>query len=182
MSTEGAAAAEGGLQVRDADPAEYDAIGTIVEAAFAASGQLDAPGSAFYAAVLRDVAGRAGAAEIIAALDGDDVVLGGVTFVPRGGPMADIAGDGEAEIRMLGVAPDAQGRGAGSALMRECLERAARDGGGDGAPRTRRVVLSTQTVAHGSHRLYERLGFVRDPARDWTPVPGVDLLCYVLEL
>ena len=181
MSTEGAAAAGSGLRVRDADPTEYDAIGTIVEAAFAASGQLDAPGSAFYAGVLRDVAGRAGSAEIIAALD-DGVVVGGVTFVPRGGPMADIAGDGEAEIRMLGVAPDAQGRGAGSALMRECLDRAARDGGRDGAPGTRRVVLSTNTNAHGSHRLYERLGFVRDPARDWTPVPGVDLLCYVLEL
>lgn len=181
MSTEGAAAAGSGLRVRDADPTEYDAIGKIVEAAFAADGQLDAPDSAFYAGVLRDVAGRAGAAEIIAALD-DGVVVGGVTFVPRGGPMADIAGDGEAEIRMLGVAPDAQGRGAGSALMRECLDRAARDGGHDGTPGTRRVVLSTNTIAHGSHRLYERLGFVRDPARDWTPAPGVDLLCYVLEL
>lgn len=169
------------IEVRDAHPAEYDAIGKIVEAAFAADGQLDAPDSAFYAGVLRDVAGRAGAAEIIAALD-DGVVVGGVTFVPRGGPMADIAGDGEAEIRMLGVAPDAQGRGAGSALMRECLDRAARAGGSDGAPGTRRVVLSTNTIAHGSHRLYERFGFVRDPARDWTPVPGVDLLCYVLEL
>ncbi len=177
MSTEGAAAAGSGLRVRDADPTEYDAIGKIVEAAFAADGQLAAPDSAFYAGVLRDVAGRAGTAEIIAALD-DGVVVGGVTFVPRGGPMADIAGDGEAEIRMLGVAPDAQGRGAGSALMRECLDRAGRDG----AVGTRRVVLSTNTIAHGSHRLYERLGFVRDPARDWTPVPGVDLLCYVLEL
>jgi hypothetical protein len=43
-------------------------------------------------------------------------------------------------------------------------------------------VLSTQTVAHGSHRLYERLGLVREPSRDWTPVPGVDLLCYVLDV
>ena len=77
------------------------------------------------------------------------------------------------EIRMLGVAPNAQGRGAGTALVRECVARA----GG-----SRRVVLSTQTVAHGSHRLYERLGFVREPARDWAPVPGVALLCYVLEL
>ncbi|MFI8526431.1 GNAT family N-acetyltransferase [Promicromonospora sukumoe] len=176
------------IEVRDAVPAEYDAVGKIVAAAFAADGQLDAPDSVSYRDVLHDVAARAAAAEIIVALD-DGVVVGGVTYVPRGGPMADIAGDGEAEIRMLGVAPDAQGRGAGSALMRECLARAARgpgtaagDGGIAAGGRTRRVVLSTNTIAHGSHRLYERLGFVRDPARDWTPVPGVDLLCYVLDL
>ncbi|MDR7383003.1 GNAT family N-acetyltransferase [Promicromonospora iranensis] len=160
------------VEVRDAVPAEYEAVGKIVAEAFFADGQLDAPGSAFYADVLRDVASRADAAEIIVALD-DGVVRGGVTFVPRGGPMADIAQDGEAEIRMLGVAPDAQGQGVGTALVRECIARSA------GA---RRIVLSTQTVAHGAHRLYERLGFRREPARAWAPVPGVDLLCYALEL
>jgi ribosomal protein S18 acetylase RimI-like enzyme len=159
------------IEVRDAQPAEYEVVGKIVAEAFYADGQLEAPDSLFYADVLRDVAGRAAAAEIIVALD-DGAVVGGVTFVPRGGPMADIARDGEAEIRMLGVAPEAQGRGAGTALMRECIKRAAD---------ARRIVLSTQTVAVGSHRLYERLGFVREPARDWAPVPGVDLLCYVLE-
>ncbi len=169
------------IEVRDAVPAEYDAVGKIVAAAFAADGQLDAPDSVSYRDVLHDVAARAAAAEVIVALD-DGVVVGGVTYVPRGGPMADIAGEGEAEIRMLGVAPDAQGRGAGSALLRECLARAAGGPGTAADGRTRRVVLSTNTIAHGSHRLYERLGFVRDPARDWTPVPGVDLLCYVLDL
>ena len=160
------------IEVRVAEPAEYEAAGKIVAEAFFADGQLDAPDSAFYADVLRDVTHRAEAAEVLVALD-SGVLLGCVTFVPRGGPMADIAQDGEAEIRMLGVAPDAQGRGAGTALMHACIARAA------GA---RRIVLSTQTVATGSHRLYRRLGFVREPARDWTPAAGVDLLCYVLEL
>jgi ribosomal protein S18 acetylase RimI-like enzyme len=160
------------VEVRAAVPAEYEAVGEIVVEAFSADGQLDAPDAAFYADVLRDVASRASAAEIIVALD-DGVVVGGVTFVPHGGPMADIAQDDEAEIRMLGVAPDAQGRGAGTALVRECIARSAG---------TRRIVLSTQTGAHGAHRLYERLGFRREPARDWAPVPGVDLLCYVLDL
>ena len=172
MSIEGHAAGGPAVEVRDALPAEYEAAGKIVAEAFYADGQLDAPDSGFYADVLRDVASRADSAEILVALD-DGVVVGAVTFVPHGGPMADIAQDGEAEIRMLGVAPDAQGRGAGTALMRECIARSAG---------TWRIVLSTQTVAHGSHRLYERLGFVREPARDWVPVPGVDLLCYVLEL
>jgi hypothetical protein len=33
-----------------------------------------------------------------------------------------------------------------------------------------------------AHRLYERLGFTRLPERDWTPLPGVDLLVYSLDL
>jgi ribosomal protein S18 acetylase RimI-like enzyme len=181
MSDEGGTKPGRAIEVRDAQPAEYEAIGEIVVEAFSANGQLDAPDAAFYADVLRDVATRAKAAEIIVALD-DGVVVGGVTFVPHGGPMADIARDGEAEIRMLGVAPEAQGRGAGTALMRECLARAARTRPAGAAAGTRRVVLSTQTIAHGSHRLYERLGFVREPSRDWTPVPAVDLLCYVLDV
>jgi hypothetical protein len=31
-----------------------------------------------------------------------------------------------------------------------------------------------------AHRIYARLGFVRDPARDWSPVPGVALLAFEL--
>lgn len=49
--------------MRDALPAEYEVIGKIVADAFFADGQFDAPDSEFYAAVLRDVASRAGAAE-----------------------------------------------------------------------------------------------------------------------
>ena len=160
------------IEVRDAEVGEYDAIGQIVVDAFAADGQFDTPGSESYADVLRDVASRAAAAEIVVAVD-EGGVVGGVTYVPRGGPMADLAREGEAEVRMLGVAPDAQGRGVGTALMQECIARSAGSS---------RVVLSTQSVARGAHRLYERLGFVREPARDWVPVEGVDLLCYVLDL
>jgi hypothetical protein len=33
-----------------------------------------------------------------------------------------------------------------------------------------------------AHRLYERLGFTRLPERDWSPMPGTDLLVYTREL
>ena len=33
-----------------------------------------------------------------------------------------------------------------------------------------------------AHRLYARLGFVRTPERDWTPMPGVNLLALRLDL
>ncbi|HSX99735.1 MAG TPA: GNAT family N-acetyltransferase, partial [Streptomyces sp.] len=104
-------------------------------------------------------------------------VLGGVTFVPAGGPMADIAREGEAEIRMLAVAPQARGRGAGEALVRACVERARTVEG------CVRVVLSTQRSMHAAHRIYERLGFTRTPERDWNPLPEVlDLTLITYEL
>jgi hypothetical protein len=46
----------------------------------------------------------------------------------------------------------------------------------------RALVLSTPSVAQAPHRLYESIGFVRDPARDWSPVPRVELFAYVLLL
>jgi hypothetical protein len=33
-----------------------------------------------------------------------------------------------------------------------------------------------------AHRIYERLGFRRAPERDWSPVPGVDLMAFALRL
>jgi hypothetical protein len=46
-------------------------------------------------------------------------------------------------------------------------------------------VLSTQRTMRTAHRLYERLGFVRAPGRDWNPLAGQDdimLLAYELTL
>jgi ribosomal protein S18 acetylase RimI-like enzyme len=80
-----------------------------------------------------------------------------------------------ASIRMLGVAPDARGQGVGEALVRECIDRARQSG-------RRRIRLDTRTTMTGAQRLYERLGFRRDPAHDWSPAAGVLLLGYVLEL
>ena len=59
--------------------------------------------------------------------------------------------------------------------MRACLERARAAG-------KRRMVLSTDVRMAAAHRLYERLGFTRLPERDWSPLPGVDLLVYALDL
>jgi hypothetical protein len=33
-----------------------------------------------------------------------------------------------------------------------------------------------------AHALYESLGFVRDPGRDWRPVPDIALVAYRLDL
>jgi hypothetical protein len=44
------------------------------------------------------------------------------------------------------------------------------------------MVLSTDPRMTSAHRLYQRLGFSRVPGRDWSPVPGVDLLVYARKL
>ncbi|WP_405588783.1 GNAT family N-acetyltransferase [Streptomyces sp. NBC_01092] len=164
--------------IRPAAPGEFDALGEITARAYLDDGLLDFGESDEYLGELRDVARRAAAAEVLVAVDGGRL-LGGVTFVPSGGPMADIAGSGEAEIRMLAVDRAARGRGAGEALVRACVDRARATEG------CVRIVLSTQSTMHGAHRIYARLGFVRTPERDWNPIPHLDditLLTYELTL
>ena len=166
------------IVIRRARPEEYEAVGEITAQAYLGDGLLDFGESDAYLGELRDVAKRAAAAEVLVAVAGDRV-LGGVTFVPSGGPMADIAREGEAEIRMLAVAKEARGRGAGEALVRACVDRAR---AADGCVR---VVLSTQRTMHSAHRIYERLGFTRAPGRDWNPIPhlaDIMLLTYELTL
>ncbi|WP_217182283.1 GNAT family N-acetyltransferase [Streptomyces sp. AC495_CC817] len=164
------------ITIRTAAPAEYAALGEITAQAYLGDGLLDFGQSDQYLDELRDVAKRAAEADVLVAVV-DGRVLGGVTFVPTGGPMADIARAGEAEIRMLAVSPEARGRGAGEALVRACVERARTVEG------CVRLVLSTQRGMRAAHRIYERLGFTRTPERDWNPLPDhLDLTLITYEL
>ncbi|MDT0341675.1 GNAT family N-acetyltransferase [Streptomyces litchfieldiae] len=172
--------------IRDARPAELDEAGELTASVYLGDGLLDFGEDDPYLEHLRDARRRAEHAEVLVAVDPppDSVwevppsaneVLGCVTFVGAGGEFADIAADDEAEFRMLAVRPSARGRGAGEALVLECLRRARRLG-------KRRVVLSSQSQMHTAHRLYERLGFVRAPERDWEPIPGMALHVFALDL
>lgn len=163
------------FSIRRARPEDFGPLGSLTAAAYLDDGLLDFGAEDPYLEVLRDVAHRARHAEVLVAVDPDGTVLGGVAFVPGPGPFADVARDGEAEFRTLAVAPAGRGRGVGTALVRECIER-ARALGRD------RVVLSTQASMHTAHAIYERFGFRRAPERDWSPVRDLRLLVYVLEL
>ncbi|MEU2782647.1 MULTISPECIES: GNAT family N-acetyltransferase [Streptomyces] len=164
------------IVIRPADPGEYGILGEITARAYLLDGLLDFGEDDAYLGELKDVAKRAAAAQVLVAVE-HDRVLGGVTFVPDGGPMADLARPGEAEIRMLAVDRAARGRGAGEALVRACLDRARATEG------CVRVILSSQSAMHSAHRLYERLGFVRTPERDWNPLPELtDLTLITYEL
>ena len=165
------------IVIRQAEPDEYDTLGEITAQAYLQDGLLTFGESDWYLGELRNVAKRAAAADVLVATQGGQL-LGGVTFVPSGGPMADLARPGEAEIRMLAVDRAARGRGAGEALVRACVDRAKGTEGCTG------IVLSTQAVMYAAHRIYERLGFARAPERDWNPIPDHDftLLTYELTL
>ncbi|MET9552941.1 GNAT family N-acetyltransferase [Streptomyces sp. NPDC006645] len=167
---------EAGFIIRAAEAAEYAALGEITARAYLDDGLLDFGADDPYLETLRDVAARAEGAEVLVAADADGTVLGGVAYVVAGSAWAEVAGDGEAEFRMLAVAPAARGRGVGGALVRACVDRARATEG------CLRVRLSTQKAMLGAHRIYERLGFVRTPERDWSPIPGLSLLTYSLEI
>ncbi|MEU3608848.1 GNAT family N-acetyltransferase [Streptomyces sp. NPDC035033] len=162
--------------IRAVRPEEHKELGEITARAYLDDGHLSFGEADGYLPVLRDVTRRAGLAEVLVAVDGDGAVLGGVAFTAGGKEYADMAVDGEAEFRMLAVARAARGRGVGEALVRACVERARERG-------SARLVLSTQTRMTTAHRLYRRLGFVRVPERDWSPVPGLPpLMAFSLEL
>lgn len=161
--------------VREARPDELDAAGQVVVAAYRAAGEADDQHG--YLAIVADARGRSRhCAILVAAEEGSGRLIGSVSYVdgPQN-PFAEVEVEGEAGFRMLGVAPGAQGRGVGEALVRACIERARADG-------RRAVAISTGPSLLAAQRLYERLGFVRVPERDFDPVPGVHLIGYRLEL
>ncbi len=164
----------GGFTVRDARPDELDEAGAVAVRAYRALA-VRVPDD--YLAHVGDAAGRARDGVVLVAVDtADGRVLGTVTYVPdAASTQAELARGREAGFRVLGVDPGARGRGIGEALVRACIER-ARIAGRTG------LAISTSLDMPAALHLYARLGFRHDPARDWSPRPGIDLLAYVLEL
>ena len=159
------------LSVQPARPEDFAAIAELTVTVYIHGG-LASPD---YASELADVAGRAAHADLLVVRDPGGRVLGSVALVLQGDFGNVTASDDEAAFRMLVVDPAAQGRGIGELLVVTCLDRARAAG-------KRRMVLSTDPLMTAAHRLYHRLGFTRLPERDWSPVPGTDLLVYSREL
>jgi ribosomal protein S18 acetylase RimI-like enzyme len=159
-------------EIRLAVPGEYDAVGELTVEAYAYDGFL--PTETDYASILRAAADRAAKAELWVAVDGAEL-LGTVTYCPPGSVYREIGLDDEGEFRMLGVSGRARGLGIGTALSVRCIERSRELG-------LKRVVMSSASYMTTAHRIYERLGFVRLPDRDWSPVTGVDLYAFSLDL
>ena len=161
------------MRIRPAQPDELEMVGELTLAAYLADGHLGADDD--YAAELRAADQRAAEADLVVAATPDGAVLGTVTFTLPGTPWAEVSRPGEAEFRMLAVGPEHRGKGVGSALAQWCVDRAREQG-------CTAVALSSLTTMTTAHRMYERMGFVRAPDRDWRPHPDVLLIAYLLDL
>jgi GNAT superfamily N-acetyltransferase len=167
------------MEIRLVRPEEYERLGalTVAEYTEVDARTVEADGDhEHYAVELADVATRAGDADVLVAVDDDGKVLGGVTYVP--GPessSAEFDAPDTAGIRMLAVGSAAQGKGVGDALVRACISRATAAG-------KRHIALHSTDRMTTAHRLYQRLGFVRDETADWEVVPGFVLLGFRLDL
>ncbi len=159
------------LVVRRATAADHEAVGAVTVAAYAEF--VHGPDDD-YVALLRDAARRDREAELWVAERAGDV-LGTVTLALEGSPWREIGEPGEGEFRMLAVDPAARRQGVGEALSQLVLGRFRELG-------AHAIVLSSLAEMTAAHRIYERLGFRRIPERDWSPVLGVDLVAFRLEL
>jgi GNAT superfamily N-acetyltransferase len=149
---------------------DADAAGRVVQDSYFA---LDGyPRHDEYDRILGEVRVRADDV-VIAEIDGR--IVGCLTFVPGpDNPHAEFDDPDAASFRYFGVDPSAAGRGVGEAMVRWCVDEARALG-------RSRLRIHTLTMMHGAQRLYERLGFVRDPAHDgvWDGIVG---LAYRLDL
>lgn len=78
-----------------------------------------------------------------------------------------------ASMRVLAVAPDAQGQGVGRELVEAVIARARADGRGG-------LAIYTRPSMVAAHRLYASLGFEREAVADWQFAPGEWLWGYRL--
>jgi ribosomal protein S18 acetylase RimI-like enzyme len=159
------------LTVEPAQPEDFGAIARLTVDVYV-GGELATDA---YTPQLADVAGRASRSDLLVARDAEGRIVGSVALVLAGDFGEITTSDQEASFRMLVVDPAAQGQGVGQLLVRTCLERARAAG-------KRRMVISTDPRMTTAHRLYERLGFTRLPERDWSPMPGTQLLVYAVDL
>jgi GNAT superfamily N-acetyltransferase len=160
------------MEIRLVRPEELEEVGRLTAEVYVGDGFLaDGDG---YVVELVDTPRRAREAEVWVATD-EGRLLGTVTFCPVGSPYREIGRDDEGEFRMLAVSPAARGRGVGNALVEVCLRR-SRELGYSG------VRMSSMDRMTSAHRVYERLGFTREPADDWSPERGVRLLAYAVRL
>lgn len=109
---------------------------------------------------------------LLAVRNPDEEVVGATLYLNEDSALKQLAMPGEREFRMLAVHPDARGAGVGEALVRACMLRAAED---DAIG----LVLWTQPTMLSAQRLYERLRFERDAARDVLDPRGFARLVYV---
>jgi ribosomal protein S18 acetylase RimI-like enzyme len=117
----------------------------------------------------------AAAATHLLAAESDGAVLGVVALLVPGEPTRAVAFEGEAELARLVVSSAARRQGIGRALAIRCTELAETE-------RWPAIVLWSRPYQRAGHRLYESLGYQRQPERDSVDGTGFERLVFRLAL
>jgi GNAT superfamily N-acetyltransferase len=147
------------VTVRVARPDEYERVGALTHAAYAAIPVDHLWGG--YDTEILDTATRAEHGDILVAVINNDSLLGAVMYVDDpASEWLEWTEPGESQFRLLAVDPTARQHGAGTALVQACMDRARRA--------DHSLLIHTTPWMVAAHRIYERFGFVRRPDRDVT--------------
>jgi ribosomal protein S18 acetylase RimI-like enzyme len=166
------------VEIRPVRPEELEEAGRVTADAYR---EFVSPGRDWeeYLERLADVADRVRRTEVLVAVD-DGRVLGTVTLELTGRTDAGVDSSeaaplepGQAHVRMLGVAPEARGRGIGRMLMEACLEEARRAG-------KTRLTLNTTERMRAAQAMYRSMGFTR--TEDTVFPDGFVLLAFEIRL
>ena len=163
--------------VRTARAEDRDAIARLTLAAYGEYAAVMAPSAwaALEQAVHASLADDTGVTRLVAEIDGT-IVGSAALYAPDSEAYGTLASPTSwPEVRLVAVAPTARGRGVARALVDECIGRSRRAGASV-------LGLHTSRSMRAAVRLYERMGFVRDPEHDFQP-PGAELVeGYLLRL
>lgn len=110
---------------------------------------------------------------LVVEINGD--VVGVVALLAPGEPTSAVAREGEAELARLVVSAAARKHGIGRALADRCAELARGEG-------WQAIALWSRPYQRAGHRLYESLGYRRQPDRDSVDETGFERLVFCLAL
>jgi ribosomal protein S18 acetylase RimI-like enzyme len=164
------------VEIREVRPEEFAEAGRVTALAYREFAPPDSPAWNEYLETIADVAGRTDRTTVLVAAE-NGRILGTATI-----EMDRTVGDDDPELppdvaalRMLGVHPEARARGVGRALVQATIDRCV-------VRRKRELRLRTTEPMVIAQRLYESMGFERDPGRDMRVGEGLALYAYRLDL
>ena len=160
----------GALLIREARSADRELIAELTMTAYGEYATIMAPDawSILEGALRQSLADDRGVTRFVAERDGE-IVGSAALYEPGVEAYGTLAASARwPEVRLVAVAPSARSLGIARALVNECVRRARAAGATS-------LGLHTSKSMSAAMRLYERMGFVRDPASDFHP-PGAELV------
>lgn len=167
----------GAVTLRHATYHDDEAIRELTERSYLHAGYFESADHRYMQRVAQ-VAERRRHALMFVAEDADQNIVASVTFSLAGSLWADLAEDGELEMRLFVVDPRFQRTGLGGKLVEKFLEFA------ETLPGIHSLVLTTTPDWEPAMRFYARYGFSRDTHRDVDipEVPGLWLAAFSKEI